>query len=108
VLTPLIFQAALASGIDPAHLGAVIMANVAPGMVSPPFGLTLFIGPTTFRASNSHVVTAVIPVIGLMFIVLLIVTLIPAVVLLSCGACPVQTGGRRNRAGAFGFQPARV
>ena len=86
----------------------MIVANVALGMVSPPFGLTPVIGPTTFRASSRDVVMAVLPFIGLMFIVLLIVTHIPAVVLLSCGACPVQTGGRRNRAGAFGFQPARV
>ena len=56
------------------------MAHVALGMVSPPFGLHLFIGTTTFRVSNREVVTAVLPFIGLMFVVLLIVTHIPAVV----------------------------
>ena len=81
VLTPLIYQAALATGIDPIHLGAVIVANVALGMVSPPFGLNLFIGITTFRVSYREVVTAVLPFIGLMLIVLLIITYIPAIVL---------------------------
>jgi len=81
VLTPLIYQAALATGIDPIHLGAVIVANVALGMVSPPFGLNLFIGITTFRVSYREVVTAVLPFIGLMVIVLLIITYIPAIVL---------------------------
>ena len=81
VLTPLIYQAALAAGIDPIHLGAVIVANVALGMVSPPFGLNLFIGITTFKVTYREVVTAVLPFIGLMLIVLLIITYIPAVVL---------------------------
>ncbi len=79
VLTPLIFQAASAAGIDPIHLGAVIVANVALGMVSPPFGLNLFIGITTFRVSYREVVIAVLPFIGLMLIVLAIITYIPAV-----------------------------
>ncbi|MEM9431657.1 MAG: TRAP transporter large permease [Pseudomonadota bacterium] len=81
VLTPLIFQAALASGIDPIHLGAVIVANVALGMVSPPFGLNLFIGITTFKVSYREVVAAVLPFIGLMLLVLVILTYVPAIVL---------------------------
>ena len=79
VLTPLIYQAALAAGIDPVHLGSVIVANVALGMVSPPFGINLFIGITTFRASYMEVVKAVLPFIGLMLLVLLLVTYIPAI-----------------------------
>jgi len=81
VLTPLIFQAALATGIDPIHLGAVIVANVALGMVSPPFGLNLFIGITTFKVTYREVVVAVLPFIGLMLLVLLIITYIPGFVL---------------------------
>jgi C4-dicarboxylate transporter DctM subunit len=81
VLTPLIYQAALAAGIDPIHLGAIIVANVALGMVSPPFGLNLFIGITTFKVSYREVVSAVLPFIGLMLLVLAIITYIPAVVL---------------------------
>lgn len=81
VLTPLIYQAALAVGIDPIHLGAVIVANVALGMVSPPFGLNLFIGITTFKVSYREVVMAVLPFMGLMLLVLVIITYIPPVVL---------------------------
>jgi C4-dicarboxylate transporter DctM subunit len=82
VLTPLIFQAAAAAGIDPIHLGAVIVANVALGMVSPPFGLNLFIGITTFKVSYREVVVAVLPFIALMLVVLVIITYIPSVSLL--------------------------
>ena len=82
VLTPLIYQAALASGIDPIHLSAVVVANVALGMVTPPFGLNLFIGITTFRVSYWSVVRAVAPFIVLMLVVLVLVTYIPAISLL--------------------------
>jgi len=82
VLTPLIYQAAMASGIDAIHLGAVIVANVALGMVTPPFGLNLFVGITTFRVSYLEVVRAVLPFIVLMLGVLALVTYIPAIALL--------------------------
>ena len=85
VLTPLIYQAALASGIDAVHLGAVIVANVALGMVTPPFGLNLFIGITTFRVSYLEVVKAVVPFIALMLFVLVLITYIPAIALLLPG-----------------------
>ena len=39
----------------------VIVAHVALGMVSPPFGLHLFIGTTTFRVSNREVVNGGAP-----------------------------------------------
>ena len=81
VLTPLIYQAALATGIDAVHLGAVIVANVALGMITPPFGLNLFVGITTFRVSYADVVRAVLPFVGLMLFVLLLVTYIPAIAL---------------------------
>lgn len=81
VLTPLIFQAAASAGIDPIHLGAIIVANVALGMVSPPFGLNLFIGITTFRVNYKEVVTAVASFIILMLIVLALITYISAIVL---------------------------
>ncbi|XWN30780.1 MAG: TRAP transporter large permease [Devosia sp.] len=79
VLTPLIYQAALASGIDAVHLGTVIVANVALGMVSPPFGLNIFIAITTFRVSYIEVVRAVLPFIALMLFVLVLITYIPAI-----------------------------
>jgi C4-dicarboxylate transporter DctM subunit len=81
VLTPLIFSAAKAAGIDAIHLGTIIVANVALGMVSPPFGLNLFVGITTFRVSYREVVVAVLPFIAVMLTVLAIITYLPAVAL---------------------------
>lgn len=81
VLTPLVYQAAIASGIEPIHLGAVVVVNVAIGMITPPFGLNIFIGMTTFRIGYGEIVRAIIPFLLLMIFVLLIVTYIPAIAL---------------------------
>ena len=82
VLAPLIYQSAMAAGIDPIHLGAVVVVNVAIGMITPPFGLNLFIGMTTFRLSYFEVLKGVLPFVALMIAVLLVVTYVPAISLL--------------------------
>lgn len=81
VLAPLIYQSAMAAGIDPIHLGAVVVVNVAIGMITPPFGLNLFIGMTTFRLGYLEVLKGVLPFVALMIAVLLVVTYVPAIAL---------------------------
>jgi C4-dicarboxylate transporter DctM subunit len=81
VLAPLIYQSAISAGIDPIHLGAVIVVNVAIGMVTPPFGLNLFIGMTTFRIGYVEAVKGVMPFVLLMIVVLLLVTYVPGIAL---------------------------
>lgn len=77
VLAPLIYPAAMAVGIDPVHLGAVLTMNLAIGMISPPFGLNLFVGVVTFKSSFSEVVKGCLPFIGLALIALVIITYLP-------------------------------
>ena len=81
VLTPLIQPVADAFNIDPIHLGAVIVLNVAVGMISPPFGLNIFIGITTFKVPYWEVVKSVCPFILVALVALVIVTYIPELVL---------------------------
>lgn len=81
VLTPLIYGAATAAGIDSIHLGAVVVMNVAIGMITPPFGLNLFIGMTTFRLGYWEVTRAILPFVAIMIGALLMITYIPAIAL---------------------------
>lgn len=81
VLTPLIFPVAEALNVDPVHLGAVIVLNVAVGMISPPFGLNLFIGIATFKVPYWEVVKSVWPFIIVGLVALAIVTYVPDLVL---------------------------
>ncbi len=81
VLAPLIYESAMAAGIHPIHLGAVVVVNVAIGMITPPFGLNLFIGMTTFRIGYVEAVKGVLPFVLLMIAVLVLVTYVPAIAL---------------------------
>lgn len=77
ILTPLVMPTALQVGIDPIHLGAVVAMNLAIGMISPPFGMNLFVGMATFKLSYKETLKAVMPFLLLMLVSLAIVTYIP-------------------------------
>ncbi len=81
VLAPLVYPAAMAAGIDPVHFGAVLVLNLAIGMITPPFGLNIFIGITTFKISYARIVQSVIPFILLALITLFLATYIPITVM---------------------------
>jgi C4-dicarboxylate transporter, DctM subunit len=74
VLVPLLFPATQLVGIDPVHFGAITVANLAIGMLSPPFGINLFIAIATFRLPYFQVVKAILPFIGIMLVLLALVT----------------------------------
>lgn len=77
VFSPLIYPAALAAGIDPIHLGAVIVMNVSIGMITPPMGMNIFLGIMTFKVSYMTAVRGSIPFILVALAVLGFVTYIP-------------------------------
>ncbi|HSH26844.1 MAG TPA: TRAP transporter large permease, partial [Wenzhouxiangella sp.] len=81
VLAPLIFPAVMAVGIDPVHLGAVLTLNLAIGMISPPFGINIFVGIVTFKSHFSEVVRGCLPFLGLALVALIITTYLPSVVM---------------------------
>ncbi len=43
ILAPIVYPIGLAMGVDPVHLGVIITANLACGMITPPVGLNLFV-----------------------------------------------------------------
>lgn len=77
VLTPLFAPIAQALAVDPLHLGAVIVLNVAIGMMTPPFGLNLFIGMATFRVPFVDICRGILPYIGIALVALILVTYAP-------------------------------
>lgn len=77
ILAPLIQPTILALGLDGIQLGAVIVFNLAIGMITPPFGLNIFIAMPTFQISYFDVVKGVLPFIAISLIVLILITYIP-------------------------------
>ncbi len=81
ILVPLITPAAFALGIDPVHLGLIITMNLTIGMVTPPFGLNIFIAQSTFNLPYAKIIPGLVPFIILSIALLLLVTYVPDLIL---------------------------
>jgi len=79
IVAPLVFPIAIELGIDPIHLGIIMVVNMEIGMITPPVGLNLFVTAGVANMSVSNVVKAALPWVSIMFIFLIMVTYIPAI-----------------------------
>ena len=77
IVAPLVFPIAIALGIDPIHLGIMMVVNMEIGMITPPVGLNLFVTAGVAKMSMVDVVKAAAPWLGIMFLFLIIVTYVP-------------------------------
>ena len=79
IVAPLVFPIAIALGIDPIHLGVMMVVNMEIGMITPPVGLNLFVTSGVAGMSTMSVVKAAAPWLGIMFLFLIIVTYVPSI-----------------------------
>jgi C4-dicarboxylate transporter DctM subunit len=77
VIAPIAASIAEPLGIDLLHLGIVFTVNLAIGMVTPPFGLNLFVIMSLFKKSLEQVARSVLPFIGVYLFALIIITYFP-------------------------------
>ncbi len=79
IVAPLVFPIAIELGIDPIHLGIIMVVNMEIGMITPPVGLNLFVTAGVAQMSVMAVVRAALPWVGIMFLFLILVTYVPIV-----------------------------
>lgn len=77
IVAPLVFPIAIELGIDPIHLGIIMVVNMEIGMITPPVGLNLFVTAGVAGMSMARVVKAAMPWVGILFVFLIMVTYIP-------------------------------
>jgi C4-dicarboxylate transporter DctM subunit len=77
IVAPLVFPIAMQLGIDPIHLGIIMVVNMEIGMITPPVGLNLFVTAGVAQMSVLGVVKAALPWVGIMFVFLILVTYVP-------------------------------
>lgn len=77
IVAPLVFPIAIALGIDPIHLGIMMVVNMEIGMITPPVGLNLFVTAGVAGMSMMNIVKAAAPWLAIMFLFLIIVTYVP-------------------------------
>ncbi len=77
IVAPLVFPIAIQLGIDPIHLGIIMVVNMEIGMITPPVGLNLFVTSGVAGMPMMAVVRAALPFLGVLFIFLIIITYVP-------------------------------
>jgi C4-dicarboxylate transporter DctM subunit len=77
IVAPLVFPIAISLGIDPIHLGIIMVVNMEIGMITPPVGLNLFVTAGIAQMPMMRVVVAALPWLGIMFVFLILVTYVP-------------------------------
>ncbi len=77
IVAPLVFPIAVELGIDPIHLGIIMVVNMEIGMITPPVGLNLFVTAGVAGMPVLSVVRAALPWVGIMMIFLILVTYVP-------------------------------
>ena len=79
IVAPLVFPIAIQLGIDPIHLGIIMVVNMEIGMITPPVGLNLFVTSGVAGMPMMGVVRAALPFLAVLFVFLIMVTYIPAI-----------------------------
>ena len=79
ILTPVLLPVTNALGIDPVHFGMIMLVNLGIGLITPPVGSVLFVASAVSKQKIEQVVKAMLPFYAVLFLVLLLVTYIPAI-----------------------------
>ncbi|WP_207646320.1 TRAP transporter large permease subunit [Cellulosilyticum sp. I15G10I2] len=82
ILTPLFLPIMIDIGINPIHFGVIMIVNLAIGMLTPPFGLNLFVASGISKMSISEVIKGTLPFIAFLLFTLMVITFVPQMSLL--------------------------
>ena len=79
IIVPVFVPTAMALGIDMVHFGIVVVVNIMLGLITPPYGLLLFIMTNIAGVPLRHIVRDVMPFLLAMIAALILVTFVPEI-----------------------------
>jgi TRAP-type C4-dicarboxylate transport system permease large subunit len=79
VIAPIIAKPLIAAGVDPVHLGMVVVFNLMIGLLTPPMGLALFLVADIAKVKMKEVLREMMPFYVPLVVTLLIITYVPAI-----------------------------
>ena len=79
VIAPIIAKPLVAAGVDPVHLGMVVVFNLMVGLLTPPMGLALFLVADIAKVTMKDVLTEMLPYYLPLGVTLLLITYVPQI-----------------------------
>ncbi|TKW64917.1 MAG: TRAP transporter large permease [Paracoccus denitrificans] len=77
IVVPVFIPTANALGIDLVHFGVVCVVNIMLGLITPPYGLLLFVMSNISGSSLGRIVKEILPFLLALLVALAIITLVP-------------------------------
>ena len=77
MIAPIIAKPLIAAGVDPVHLGMVVVFNLMIGLVTPPMGLSLYLVADIAKVKMKEVLREMLPFYIPLVITLLLITYVP-------------------------------
>jgi len=81
LFTPILMPIAQSVGVDPVHLGVIVVLNLIIGLSTPPVGVSLFVCCRIANISLERISRAAMPLLVVAVIVLFFITYVPDVVM---------------------------
>lgn len=79
VLVPTLFPICAVLGIDPLHFGMIVTLNIGIAMITPPFGLDLYVAASALNKPVLTVISGVVPFFVVNIAALAVVTFVPPI-----------------------------
>ena len=79
VIAPILAKPLVAAGVDPVHLGLVVVFNLMIGLVTPPMGLALFLVADIAKVRMQDVLREMVPYYVPLLATLALITFFPAI-----------------------------
>ncbi len=80
VFGPILYPVSVTLGIDPVQFGVIMVLNLMIGLLTPPFGIVLFIVRDLAKITFRQMIRATIPFLVPLFAVLILMNLFPGIV----------------------------
>jgi tripartite ATP-independent transporter DctM subunit len=79
VIAPIIAKPLIAAGVDPVHLGMVVVFNLMIGLLTPPMGLALYLVSDIAKVTMKDVLRQMAPYYVPLLVTLLLITYVPGI-----------------------------
>ena len=79
IFTPIMLPILTYYGISPVHFGVIFVLNIMIGLLTPPFGIVLYMISAITKVGIGRIAKALVPYYIILIIVLFLVTYIPAI-----------------------------
>ncbi|MBK7472541.1 MAG: TRAP transporter large permease [Betaproteobacteria bacterium] len=81
IIVPVLLPTAQALGVDPVHFGVIAVINIMIGLVTPPYGLLLFMMSKIAEIPLKDIVRESLPFLAVMIVALAVITFVPSLTL---------------------------